>query len=128
MFYKDGSCSTCHQETGLGLENIYPPIVKSQWVTGDKERLIKLTLHGLWGEITVNGKTYHPDKGVPPMTAFRSILDDTETAAVLTFIRNHWSNKGSPIYPKDVKKVREATKDRNSFYKAEELLREHPHQ
>lgn len=62
------------------------------------------------------------------MTAFHSILDDTETAAVLTFIRNHWSNKGSPVYPQDVKKVREATKDRDSFYKAEDLLREHPHQ
>ncbi len=128
VYHREAHCATCHQGDGNGLGEIYPPINASKWATGDPERLIKLTLHGLWGEITVNGKTYHPDKGVPPMTAFRSILDDTETAAVLTFIRNHWSNKGSPIYPQDVKKVREATKDRNSFYKAEELLREHPHQ
>ena len=128
VYHREAHCATCHQNDGNGLGEIYPPINASEWATGDPERLIKLTLHGLWGEITVNDKTYHPDKGVPPMTAFHSILDDTETAAVLTFIRNHWSNKGSPVYPQDVKKVREATKDRDSFYKAEDLLREHPHQ
>ena len=126
IFYKDGSCSTCHQETGLGLENIYPPIAKSQWVTGDKERLIKLTLHGIWGKITVNGKTYDPTKGVPPMTAVGAMFDDEQVAAVLTYVRSSWGNEADPITPDEVKSVRAATSDRKIFYKPEELLKEHP--
>ena len=126
IFHKEGSCTTCHQETGEGLENIYPPIAKSQWVTGNKERLIKLTLHGLWGEITVNGKTYDPSKGVPPMTAVGAMFDDKQVAAVLTYARNSWGNEAEPIEPADVKAVRAATSDRKFFYKPEELLKEHP--
>ena len=126
VFHKDGSCSTCHQETGEGLENIYPPIAKSRWVTGDKERLIKLTLHGIWGEITVNGKTYDPSKGVPPMTAVGAMFDDNQVAAVLTYARNSWGNQADPITPGEVKAVRAATSDRKIFYKPEELLQEHP--
>jgi mono/diheme cytochrome c family protein len=84
IFAREGHCITCHQEHGKGLDPIYPPIVGSPWVTGSEERLIKLTLHGLWGPIEVGGKLYDPAKGVPPMTAFGSLLNDEEVAAVLT--------------------------------------------
>ena len=43
--------------------------------------------------MVVNGQTYDPARGVPPMTAFRALLNDEETAAVLTFVRNTWGNK-----------------------------------
>lgn len=126
VFHREAHCVTCHQANGQGMLNIYPPLVNSPWVTGSPERLIKLTLHGLWGPVTVNGTTYDPTKGVPPMTAFKAILKDEEIAAVLTFARNTWGNQASIVTPEQVKSVREATKDLQMFLKPEELLKAHP--
>jgi len=126
VFHREAHCVTCHQGSGLGMQNIYPPLVSSSWVTGSEERLIKLTLHGLWGPMEVNGVLYDPAKGVPPMTAFKAILNDKEIAAVLTYVRNTWGNKASVVTPEKVKAVREATKDTQMFIKPEDLLKEYP--
>jgi putative heme-binding domain-containing protein len=85
-----------------------------------------MALHGMWGKLIVNGKTYDPARGVPPMTAFGSLLNDEEVAAVLTFVRNTWGNHASTIRPETVAKVRAETSDRTIFWKPEELLAEHP--
>lgn len=126
VFHRDAHCVTCHQATGQGIVNIYPPLVGSPWVMGSEERLIKIALNGLWGPIEVEGKTYDPTKGVPPMTAFKALLNDKEMAAVLTYVRNTWGNKASVISPETVKRVREATVSQQIFYKPEELLKDHP--
>lgn len=126
VFSRDAHCITCHQPNGQGLPNIYPPLTSSPWVTGSEERLIKLTLHGLWGPIEVNGQIFDPTKGVPPMTAFGALLTDEEVAGVLTYVRNTWGNQAPAIDPAKVKQVREAHKDRFVFWKPEELLKDHP--
>jgi mono/diheme cytochrome c family protein/glucose/arabinose dehydrogenase/lysophospholipase L1-like esterase len=126
VYHREAHCATCHQPDGKGLDPAFPPLVGTPWVTGSEERLIKITLHGLWGKIEVNGKVYDPANGVPPMTPFGSMLTDEEIAAVLTYVRNSWGNKAEPVLPATVKKVREATKDRSIFWKPEELLKDHP--
>ena len=126
IYQRESHCATCHLTDGKGNTNVYPPLVGSPWVLGSEDRLIKMTLHGLWGKMKVNGKTYDPARGVPPMTAFRSILKDEELAAVLTFVRNTWGNKGSKVEPEDVRRVRESTVKRSIFWTPEELLVEHP--
>ncbi len=125
IYNREGHCATCHQQDGKGLPHSgFPPLDKSKWVTGSKERLIKLTLHGLHGPITVKGKQY---PGHVPMTAFKDVLDDDETAAVLTFVRNTFDNNASVVTSEEVAAVREATKDKEIFYSPEELLEQHPH-
>tara|TARA_R110002073_G_scaffold8027_18_gene44841 strand:+ start:821 stop:4351 length:3531 start_codon:yes stop_codon:yes gene_type:complete len=126
VYQRESHCATCHLTHGQGSANVYPPLVGSPWVNGSEERLIKMALHGVWGKMTVNGKTFDPSRGVPPMTAFRSLLKDEELAAVLTFVRNTWGNQSSPVSAASVKKVREQTSDRSTFWKPEELLAEHP--
>lgn len=126
VFHREAHCATCHQENGKGLDPAFPPLVGTPWVTGSDERMAKIVLHGMHGKIEVNGKLYDPDKGVPPMTAFGSILKDEEIAAVLTYVRNSWGNKAAVVKPETVKKVRAATKDRSIFWKPEDLLKEHP--
>ena len=126
VFARDGHCITCHQPNGAGLAPTYPPLDGSPWVTGSEERLIKLTLHGLWGPIEVKGVAYDPAKGIPPMTPFGALLSNEEIAGVLTYVRNSWTNKATPIQPATVGKVREATKDHSIFWKPEELLKAHP--
>jgi putative membrane-bound dehydrogenase-like protein len=126
VYQRESHCATCHLTHGQGNANVYPSLVGSPWVNGSEERLIKMALHGLWGKMTVNGKTYDPARGVPPMTAFRNLLKDEEVAAVLTFVRNTWGNKAAPVTAASVKDVREQTIDRTIFWKPEELLAEHP--
>ena len=126
VFQRESHCATCHQTHGKGTPNVYPPLLGSPWVTGDEDRLIKLSLHGIHGKIVVNGKVYDPSRGVPPMTAFRSLLKDRELAAVLTFVRNSWGNKSPAISTESVARIRKETSNRTTFWKPEELLAEHP--
>ena len=85
--------------------------------------MIKIALNGIYGPMEINGKEY---PGQVPMTPFQGMLNDDELAAVLTYVRNAFGNKASPISPEKVKAVREATKDKTGFYSPEELLKQHP--
>lgn len=126
VYQRESHCATCHLANGRGNGIVYPSLVGSAWVNGSEERLVKMALHGLWGKLEVHGKTYDPARGVPPMTAFKNLLNDEEVAAVLTFVRNTWDNNASPISAETVKQVRAATSDRTTFWKPDELLAEHP--
>ena len=120
VYNREGSCATCHMPNGLGIEAAgFPPISQTKWVAESPERLIKIVLNGLHGPITVKGKDY---PGQVPMTSFGGILNDEEIAGVLTFVRNSLRNKAKPIYPDQVAKVREETKDKVGFYSPDELL------
>lgn len=126
IYQRESHCATCHLANGKGNGLVYPSLVGSAWVNGSEERLVKMALHGLWGKLEVNGKTYDPARGVPPMTAFKNLLDDEELAAVLTFVRNTWGNSASVISPETVKLVRAKTSERTTFWTPDELLVDHP--
>lgn len=92
-------CISCHMEQGEGIETVYPPVAKSDYLMADKKRSITLTLKGLSGEIKVNGKTYNGE-----MTGFD--LTDQEVSDVLNYIRNSFGNKGEAVKPEEVKALR----------------------
>ena len=124
IYARDGYCNTCHQPDGKGLSaSGFPPIAGTPWVTGSKERLIKLVLNGLHGPIEVLNQKYG---GQVPMTPFRGLLNDEEVAAVITYVRNSFGNKASVVSGEEVQKVREATKGKSGFYAPDELLKQHP--
>jgi len=125
VYSRDGHCVTCHQPAGEGVAGIYPPLNRSEWVSGDPERLIKIVLQGLTGEITVNGQTYKSDT-TPPMPGFAGMLTDQEVAGVVTYARSLPDEKGSAVSAATVKEIRESLKGRQEFYRVEELLKEHP--
>lgn len=124
IYETEGYCITCHQKSGGGLQTGgYPTLVDQNWVLGNQERLIKLTLNGLQGPMDVMGIHY---EGQVPMLAFRDILNDDEIAAVLTYVRNAFGNKGTVVNEETVKKIRVDTKDKKGFWSPEELLKLHP--
>jgi mono/diheme cytochrome c family protein len=123
IYFRDAHCATCHLPDGKGIEPAFPPLAGSPWINNDPERIIKLTLHGLMGPFDLNGKKYN---GLVPMTPFGSLLKDDEVAAVLTYVRNSFGNQAPAVQAAEVAKVRAATKARQSFYLADELLKEHP--
>jgi cytochrome c oxidase cbb3-type subunit 2 len=105
-----GMCFTCHQINGEGLAGQFPPLANSDWVLGDKSRLIKISMYGLMGEIEVNGVKYNnvmAPPGIPPGS-----LTDEQIANVLTYIRNEWGNSASAISPEEVASVRASLKGR----------------
>ena len=103
VLYK-GTCSTCHQENGAGLANVFPPLANSDYLTSDPQRAIAVVLNGMSGAVTVNGASYN--SVMPPM----SQLNDDEVANILTFALNSWGNKGPAITPNDVADIRAKTK------------------
>ena len=95
----------------------------TEWMLKDDQCLIKLTLKGLIGPITVKGVKY---PGQVPMTPFEHSLKDDEIAAVLTFARNSFGNEAPPIASEQVAKVRALMKDKRDLYTVEDLLKEDP--
>ncbi len=93
-------CGTCHQRDGKGASGRFPPLAKSSWVTGNKEKLITIVLKGLEGPIDVNGEEFN---ATMPQHSF---LGNAEIANVLTFIRGNFGNQASAITPEEVEKVR----------------------
>jgi mono/diheme cytochrome c family protein len=124
VYAREGHCITCHQGNGKGLpDSGFPPLAETKWVTGNSDRLIKLTLKGLMGPIEVLGKKY---PGQVPMTPFEHMLNDQEIASVLTYVRNSFGNKASAVEPAQVSKIRSEVKSFVGLYSPDALLKEHP--
>ena len=111
-------CMSCHQMGGRGVPGTFPPLTDTDWVTGDKGRLIRLLLHGLTGPIEVDGTRY---SGVMP--PWGGALDDQGIADIATYIRTNFGNEASPIAAGEVAAVRAATKGRTKPWTAKELSR-----
>ncbi|MDG2486301.1 MAG: c-type cytochrome [Roseibacillus sp.] len=97
-------CSACHGPEGKGMYHINktgPPLANSEWVTGPVANLIAIQFRGLSGPIEVNGEKYTPVAPMAPLP-----LDNNSIAAVLTYIRNSFGNKASPVTPEQVEAMR----------------------
>lgn len=81
------NCVVCHQATGKGVPGAFPALDGDPTVNGPKGPQINTVL---------NGKNAMP--------AWKSVLSDTEIAAVITYTRNSWSNKPQEniVQPADV--------------------------
>lgn len=85
-------CGTCHLPTGKGAIATGPPVAGNPVVqAADPASLINLILHG--PEL--------PDP-LPPvqwmhMEAYGSLLSDEEIAALATFLRSAWGNRGGAV-------------------------------
>ncbi|HUH60592.1 MAG TPA: cytochrome c [Candidimonas sp.] len=102
-------CLACHQASGAGLPGVFPPLAQSEWVAGKAALPIQIVLHGVTGDLLVNGATYN---GLMP--TFKDKLDDAEIAAVLTYIRRSFGNAADGIDAAAVAAQRKATGARTS--------------
>ena len=85
------NCAACHQATGKGVPNAFPPLDGSKVATGPKEGHIALVLNGKQGTA---------------MASFKQ-LSDTDLAAVITYTRNAWGNAtGEALQPAEIRTAR----------------------
>ena len=96
------TCAACHQPSGRGLANAFPPLAGSDFLMADKDRAIGIVLGGLKGPVTVNGQSY--DGMMPP----QSHLSDEDLANALTYVRNSWGNSGDVVTKDEVANKRAA--------------------
>lgn len=79
-------CASCHLSGGQGIQGIFPPLDRSNWLTEKREETIHAVKYGLNGPIEVNDAEY--DNLMPPLG-----LSDKETADVLNYVFNSWGNR-----------------------------------
>ena len=94
--YKE-HCIDCHGEAGAGKPPAYQPLAgNSSLTTRSAVNAIRMVLDGGYPPGTTgNPRPY----GMPP---FRTTLSSQEVAAVLSYIRNSWGNKGGMVTPDEV--------------------------
>ncbi len=92
-------CAACHQPTGEGIPSAFPPLAGSDYLRDNRDKSIGAVVHGLQGEVTVNGKVYN---SVMP----RLDLSDDDAANALTFAMNTWGNSFGEVTSEQVKAAR----------------------
>jgi mono/diheme cytochrome c family protein len=100
--YRD-QCSACHGIDGKGVAELFPSIADSSMVkSDDPSTSIRIVLRGARSVGTPAQPT------APGMPSYGAQLDDTEIAAVLTYMRNNWG-AAAPVAGSDVARVRSDT-------------------
>ena len=54
-------CLSCHMDQGEGIEGIYPPLAKADYLMADRDRAVRQIIFGARGEMVVNGMTYNTE-------------------------------------------------------------------
>lgn len=89
-------CMVCHQTDGSGVSGLNPPLIATEYVVGDKDRLLGIVLNGSNVGLEVNGSTYSN-----AMPSFRA-LSDIEIAHICSYIRNSFGNRAAPVTEDEV--------------------------
>ena len=94
-------CAMCHGDEGKGQPPQMPPLAGNQALTmRSPVNAIRMVLNGGYAPGTRKNPRPH---GMPP---FSHILDDDQAAAVVTYIRVAWDNRGTPVAPAEVNELR----------------------
>ncbi len=93
IFTNEDYCSQCHRLNGKGLPGTYPALDGDSFVTGDPRPVIATVLNGRKGQLG-------------QMPAWKDKFDNQQIAAVVTYIRQAWSNRAPAVTPEMVKDIR----------------------
>jgi mono/diheme cytochrome c family protein len=97
FFETEGNCVDCHRLNGKGLPGTYPALDSDPFVVGDPKPVIATVLNGRKGQLG-------------EMPSWKDKLDDTQVAAVVTYIRHAWSNKAPGVTPALAAEIRNKAK------------------
>ncbi len=102
----DVRCATCHGALGEGKPPHWPPLANNQSIDMPSAvNPIRMVLNGGYPPGTKgNPRPY----GMPP---FAGLLSDNEIAAVVSYIRTSWGNRGAPVSAQEANQLRSAPLD-----------------
>jgi mono/diheme cytochrome c family protein len=102
----DGQCAKCHGDKGQGRGSDYPPLAGNPSIEMPSSvNAIRMVLNGGYPPGTSGNPTPF---GMPP---FAQSLSDDEVAAVVSYIRTTWGNRGSAVTSRDANALRSAPLD-----------------
>jgi len=81
-------CASCHKEDGKGIVNIFPALLKSPVVAGDKKILMHTVLNG---------------RNTMPKFSF---IEDNDLAVLLTYVRKQFGKNVDAVSAEDIKKAK----------------------
>ena len=97
-------CASCHADDGRGMPPHYPPLADNQSITmRSAGNPIRMVLNGGYPPGTRRNPMPY---GMPP---FAHAMSDDDIAAVVTYIRTAWGNRGAPVTVREVDALRAAT-------------------
>jgi mono/diheme cytochrome c family protein len=97
-------CAECHGEEGRGMPPHYPPLASNPSISMTSSvNPIRMVLNGGYPPGTRKNPMPY---GMPP---FAQSLSDADIAAVVTYIRTAWGNRGSPVTEREINRLRAAT-------------------
>ena len=89
----ENNCADCHRINGQGLPDKFPALDKNLFVTGDPNKVIETVLNGRKGKLG-------------QMPSWKDSFSDQQLSAIITYVRQAWSNKGSAVTVDMVRKKR----------------------
>jgi mono/diheme cytochrome c family protein len=102
----DNQCAVCHGSEGRGKPPHYPPLADNQSIQMESAvNPIRMVLNGGYPPGTWGNRMPY---GMPP---FAQSLSDNEVAAVVSYIRTAWGNRGAPVNARDANSLRSAPLD-----------------
>ncbi|MBX6392493.1 MAG: cytochrome c, partial [Burkholderiales bacterium] len=85
-------CADCHGEQGEGVPGMYPPLAGNRAILLEPPvNTIRAVLNGGFPPATAGNPQPF---GMPP---YATLLSDEDVAAVVSYIRNAWGNRASPV-------------------------------
>jgi mono/diheme cytochrome c family protein len=99
----DKNCASCHGTQGEGKPPHWPPLANNQSIEMQLAvNPIRMVLNGGYPPGTKGNPMPY---GMPP---FAGLLSDNEVAAVVSYIRTAWGNRGTPVSARDANELRSA--------------------
>ena len=99
-------CASCHAVDGRGMPPDYPPLASNPSILMESSvNPIRMVLNGGFPPGTAGNPMPY---GMPP---FAQTLSDDEVAAVVTYIRAAWGNRGSAVSARQANELRTAPLD-----------------
>ena len=86
----ENTCADCHRTNGQGLPDKFPALAKNAFVVGEATKVIDTVLNGR-------------KEKLGQMPSWKGSFNDQQIAAIITYVRQAWSNKGTPITAEMVK-------------------------
>ncbi len=99
----DARCASCHGAQGEGKPPHWPPLANNQSIEMQSAvNPIRMVLNGGYPPGTKGNPMPY---GMPP---FAGLLSDNEIAAVVSYIRTAWGNRGTPVSAREANELRSA--------------------
>ncbi|MGY3110805.1 mono/diheme cytochrome c family protein [Bradyrhizobium sp. LM6.9] len=99
----DKNCASCHGAQGEGKPPHWPPLANNQSIEMQSAvNPIRMVLNGGYPPGTKGNPMPY---GMPP---FAGLLSDNEVAAVVSYIRTAWGNRGTPVSAREANELRSA--------------------